>query len=129
MLNEKRSMAIVVDEFGGTAGLATLEDLVEEIFGDIEDEHDKYRVTAREISPGHYEFSGRAEIDDLNERFHLDLKESDDYHTLAGYLLDYLESLPEAGKTYEIDGLEIKVTRMTATKILLVEVIDRRAEK
>lgn len=128
MLSEKKSMAIVVDEFGGTAGLATLEDLVEEIFGEIEDEHDKYRVTSREIAPGHYEFSGRVEIDEINEKFHLDLKESDDYHTLAGYLLDYLESLPEAGKTYDINGLEIKVTRMTATKILLVEVIDRRGD-
>lgn len=126
MLSEKRSLAIVVDEFGGTAGLATLEDLVEEIFGEIEDEHDKNRLVARELSPGHYEFSGRAEIDDINERFHLDLKESEEYHTLAGYMLDYLEELPEAGKEYDIDGLIMKATKMTATKIQLVEVIDRR---
>lgn len=122
MLTEKKSLTIVVDEFGGTAGLATLEDLVEEIFGDIEDEHDKNLLTAREISPGRYEFSGRAEIDDLNERFNLNLKESEEYHTLAGYMLDYLEELPEAGKEYEIDSLIMKVTKMTATKIQLVEV-------
>lgn len=129
MLTEKRSLAIVVDEFGGTAGLATLEDLVEEIFGEIEDEHDKKRLVAREIEPGHYEFSGRAEIDDINERFHLDLKESEEYHTLAGYMLDYLEELPEAGKEYEIDGRLMKVTKMTATKIQLVEIIDKREGK
>lgn len=128
MLAEKKSLAIVVDEFGGTSGLVTLEDLVEEIFGEIEDEHDKYRVTAREIAPGHYEFSGRAEIDDINERFHLSLKESDDYHTLAGLMLDNLEEMPEAGKEYEIDGLTMKVIKMTATKILLVDVVDHRSE-
>lgn len=128
MLTEKKSLAIVVDEFGGTAGLVTLEDLVEEIFGEIEDEHDKYRVTAREISEGHYEFSGRAEIDDINERFHLGLRESDDYHTLAGLMLTNLEEMPEAGKTYEIDGLRMKVLKMTATKILLIDVIDERGE-
>lgn len=129
MLQEKRSLCIVVDEFGGTAGLATLEDLVEEIFGEIEDEHDKFRVTGREISPGHYEFSGRAEIDDINERFHLGLRESDDYHTLAGLMLENLEEMPEAGKSYLIGGLEMRVVKMTATKIQLVEVIDRRDEE
>ncbi len=128
MLTEKRSLAIVVDEFGGTAGLATLEDLVEEIFGEIEDEHDKNRVVARELSPGHYEFSGRAEIDDINERFHLDLKESEEYHTLAGYMLDILEEMPVEGKEYDFNGLMIKVVKMTSTKIQLVEIIDKRIE-
>ncbi|MDE6271611.1 MAG: hemolysin family protein [Muribaculaceae bacterium] len=122
MLTEKKSLAIVVDEFGGTAGLATLEDLVEEIFGEIEDEHDKNRLVAREIEPGHYEFSGRSEIDDINERFNLNLKESEDYHTLAGYMLDFLEELPELGKEYEMEGLRMKVTKMTSTKIQIVEV-------
>lgn len=122
MLNEKRSLAIVVDEFGGTAGLATLEDLVEEIFGEIEDEHDKNKVIAREVAPGHYEFSGRAEIDEINERFGLNIKESDDYETIAGFILDNLESMPEADHTYIIDDMEIKVLKMTASKIMLVEV-------
>lgn len=122
MLTEKRSLAIVVDEFGGTAGLATFEDLVEEIFGDIEDEHDKERIVARELSPGHYEVSGRAEIDDINERFHLDIKESDDYHTIAGLILTNLEAMPVAGESYNIDGMEVKVVKMTASKIQLVEI-------
>ena len=124
MLSEKRSLAIVVDEFGGTAGLATFEDLVEEIFGEIEDEHDKNRIMAREISEGHYEVSGRAEIDELNERFNLDIKESDDYHTIAGFILTNLETMPEAGRDYEIDGLTGRVVKMTASKILLVDIRD-----
>lgn len=122
MLNEKRSLAIVVDEFGGTAGLATLEDLVEEIFGEIEDEHDKNRVIFREVSPGCYEFSGRAEIDEINDKFGLGIKESDDYETIAGFILKNLETMPEAGKNYEIDDLIITVLKMTASKIMLVRV-------
>lgn len=122
MLGEKKSLVIVVDEFGGTAGLATFEDLVEEIFGEIEDEHDKARVVARELSPGHYEFSGRAEIDELNEHFGLNLPESDDYHTLAGFILDSLESMPVQGETYDIGGIRVKVVKMTASKIILVDV-------
>lgn len=122
MLSEKRSMAIVVDEFGGTAGLATLEDLVEEIFGEIEDEHDRKRLLAREVSPGVYEFSGRAEIERINEEFGLDLKESDDYHTLGGFILDNLEALPMQGDEFEIGELRFNVLRMSATRIELVRV-------
>ena len=122
MLAEKRTLAIVVDEFGGTSGLATFEDLVEEIFGEIEDEHDKDRITAREIGPGHYEISGRAEIDEINEKFGLDLRESDDYHTLAGFILRHLEAMPVPGEVYEIEGMLITVKKMTASKIELVDV-------
>lgn len=122
MLGEKRSLAIVVDESGGTAGLATLEDLVEEIFGEIEDEHDKSRVVMREIAPGRYEFSGRAEIDEINDRFKLGIKESDDYETIAGFILTNLEVMPTPDEEYEIDGMKIKVVKMTSSKIMLVEV-------
>ena len=122
MLAEKRSMAIVVDEFGGTAGLATLEDLVEEIFGEIEDEHDRKRLLAREVAPGEYEFSGRAEIENINEEFGLDLKESDTYHTLGGYILDNLGALPAQGDTFEIGDLKFDILRMSATRIELVKV-------
>lgn len=126
MMAEKRSIVIVVDEFGGTAGLATLEDLVEEIFGDFEDEHDKGTIVAEEMEPGHYRFSGRLEIDDINERFGLDLKESDDYETLAGYLLDFIGAMPSPGVDYEIQDRIFKVEKMTATKIELVSVIDKK---
>jgi len=122
MLSEKKSMAIVVDEFGGTAGLATLEDLVEEIFGEIEDEHDRKRLLAREVSAGVYEFSGRAEIENINEEFGLDLKESETYHTLGGYILENLGVLPQQGETFDIGDLKFSILRMSATRIELVKV-------
>lgn len=122
MLSEKKSMAIIVDEFGGTAGLATLEDLVEEIFGEIEDEHDRKRLLARVVSPGVYEFSGRAEIESINEEFGLGIKESEAYITLGGYILDSLGALPEQGDTFNIDGLSFTVLRMAATRIEMVRV-------
>ncbi len=122
MMSEKKSLAIVIDEFGGTSGLVTLEDLVEEIFGDIEDEHDRSRSYGREIEPGVYEFAGRAEIEDINEKFGLDLKESDDYQTLAGYILSYTEALPAEGESYDIDGLRFTIEKMSATKIETVRV-------
>ena len=122
MLAEKRSMAIVVDEFGGTAGLVTLEDLVEEIFGEIEDEHDRKRLLAREVEPGVYEFSGRAEIEQINEEFGLGLKESETYHTLGGYILENLGALPAQGDSFEINGLDFTILRMATTRIELVRV-------
>lgn len=122
MLSEKRSMAIIVDEFGGTAGLATLEDLVEEIFGEIEDEHDRKQLLAREVAEGVYEFSGRAEIENINEEFGLDLKESDTYHTLGGYILENLGALPRQGDTFSFDSLKFTIIRMSTTRIELVKV-------
>ncbi len=84
MIAEKKSLCIVIDEFGGTSGLATLEDLVEEIFGEIEDEHDRQRLLFRKLQDGSYEISGRAEIAAVNEALGLDIKESEDYNTIAG---------------------------------------------
>lgn len=122
MLSEKRSLAIVVDEFGGTSGLVTLEDLVEEIFGEIEDEHDRKRLLAREIASGVYEFSGRAEIENINEEFGLDIKESEEYHTLGGFILESLGELPKQGDTFEIDGMTFTIVSMATTRIELVRV-------
>lgn len=123
MLAEKRSMAVVVDEFGGTAGLVTLEDLVEEIFGEIEDEHDRRRFMAREVAPGEYEFSGRVEIEAVNEEFGLGLKESDNYHTLGGYILDHLGVLPSQGDTFMADGMTFTILKMARTRIELVRIV------
>lgn len=122
MLSEKRSMAIIVDEFGGTAGLATLEDLVEEIFGEIEDEHDRKRLMAREVEPGVYEVAGRAEIEYINEEFGLDLREEDTYHTLGGYILENLGAFPTQGDTFEIGNLKFTVITMSTTRIELVKI-------
>ena len=122
MISEKRSMVIVVDEYGGTAGLATLEDLVEEIFGEIEDEHDRDNTWGRELPDGSYEFSGRAEISAINQEYGLNLKESDEYHTVAGFLLDHIGKMPSEGEEYEIGGFRFVVTRMDATKILQIRI-------
>lgn len=121
MLLEKRSMVIVVDEFGGTAGLVTLEDLVEEIFGEIEDEHDRTNAWGKELPGGGFQFSGRAEIEAINERYDLDIRESEDYHTIAGYLLEHIGAMPRQGESYEFDGYEFKITKMDAMKILEIQ--------
>ncbi|MBD5420186.1 MAG: hemolysin family protein [Muribaculaceae bacterium] len=122
MIAEKRSMCIVIDEFGGTSGLATLEDLVEEIFGEIEDEHDRQRQLFRQLPDGGYEISGRAEISAVNEGLGLDLKESEDYNTIAGFILHYTEALPSEGDTFDIGGMKFTVTRMSTTRIEQVRV-------
>lgn len=122
MLTEKRSMAIIVDEFGGTSGLVTLEDLVEEIFGEIEDEHDRKRIVARSIGVNAYIFSGRAEISAINEQFGLSIKESEQYNTIAGYILENLEALPTQGATFDIGRLRFTIKKMSTTRIELVKV-------
>lgn len=120
LLSEKKSMAIVVDEFGGTAGLVTLEDLVEEIFGEIQDEHDRDTLIARRTSPDTYELSGRAEIEAVNEQFGLDLRESEDYQTIAGYILHNLEALPAPGDTFDISHFSFRILKTSGAKIELV---------
>lgn len=122
LMDEKRSMAIVLDEFGGTSGMVTLEDLVEEIFGEIEDEHDRNDLIARQLSETSYEFSGRMEIEEINERFHLDIPESDDYQTLAGYLLDENEAIPNVGEVFDLPPYRFTVERKTAARIELIRV-------
>ncbi len=122
LLTEKRSMAVVVDEFGGTAGLVTLEDLVEEIFGDIQDEHDKNPLTATEVSPGVYEFSGRIEVRALRDDFRLDIPEDDEYQTLAGYIMHETGTLPPKGETVEIDGLRFTIVERSSTRLDLIRV-------
>lgn len=124
LLAEKRSMAVVVDEFGGTAGLVTLEDLVEEIFGDIQDEHDTSRPMAREIEPGVYECSGRIEIENLRENYHVDIPEDDDYQTLAGYILHNAGEIPTQGECMEIDGKLFTIVKGTATRLEVIRISD-----
>ncbi len=120
LLQEKRSMAVVVDEFGGMAGLVTLEDLVEEIFGDIQDEHDRQRLVMRRTGDDTYEVSGRCEIVDINEKFHLDIPESDDYQTLAGYIFTSTGTIPDAGDSIILGDLEFTILKKTATRLQLI---------
>ncbi len=120
LMQEKKSLAVVVDEFGGTSGIVTLEDLVEEIFGEIEDEHDMKREVARKVSENEYLLSGRMEIDAINEKFGLDLPESDDYVTIAGLILHYYQKFPKLNESIEYGKYTFKIVKATATKIELV---------
>lgn len=124
MLNEKKSMSIVVDEYGGTAGLVTLEDLVEEIFGEIEDEHDRNRnkIIIRRINDEEYEVSGRAEIENINEQLDLNIKKDDEYETMAGYIIHNSGELPSEGYSFEEDGYRFTVLKMSAARIELVKI-------
>lgn len=119
-MQQKKSLAIVVDEFGGTSGIVSLEDIVEEIFGDIEDEHDSTKYTAIKNDDGDYILSARLEIDKVNDMFGLDLPESDDYMTLGGMILHYYESFPKLNEVVKIGKFEFKILKNTMTKIELV---------
>ena len=123
LLKKRRSMAIVVDEFGGTSGLVTLEDLVEEIFGDIQDEHDHNALVARKLNETTFEFSGRMEIEEINESHHLDLPESDDYQTIAGLLLNHLGAIPNEGDTVDFDSFKVTVLKKNAARVELVRLV------
>ena len=129
MLQQKKSLAVVVDEFGGTAGLITLEDLVEEIFGDIQDEHDKSGLTCTETAPGIYEFSGRCEIAAINEQFHLDIPEDDDYQTLAGYILHATGTIPAQGDQVLLADLRFDILSTAANRLELIRVTRIETEK
>jgi CBS domain containing-hemolysin-like protein len=120
MLSEKRSMVIAVDEFGGTAGLVTLEDLVEEIFGEIEDEHDTKLNVAKKVRDGEYVLSGRLEIDRVNEMFDLGIPESDEYQTVAGFILAAYQNVPKVNETVIVGRYEFRILRVTHTRIELV---------
>ncbi len=122
MIAEKKSLCIVIDEFGGTSGLATLEDLVEEIFGEIEDEHDRHKPLFQRLADGSFEVSGRAEIAAVNEALGLDLKESEEYNTIAGFILHFTEALPSEGDSFEIDGLSFTIQKMSTTRIEQVRI-------
>ena len=120
LMQDKKSLAVVVDEFGGTSGIVTLEDLVEEIFGEIEDEHDMKSYVARKVGENEYILSGRMEIDTLNDKFGLELPESDDYVTIAGFILHSYQNIPKLNETVVIDKYSFNIIKMTATKIELV---------
>lgn len=119
-MQKKQSIAVVVDEFGGTSGIVTMEDLVEEIFGDIEDEHDTRSLVAKQVNDNEYIFSGRLYIEKANEAFGLHLPERDDFQTIAGYILHEHQSFPKPNEIITIDRFQFKIIRGTATKIELV---------
>lgn len=121
LLAEKRSIAVIVDEFGGTAGMVTLEDLMEEICGDIQDEHDSTDIIERQLAPGVWEFSGRVEIEHLNETYHFDIPESDEYQTLAGYILCETGQIPNEGESVALGNLRLEITKKSASRLELIK--------
>ncbi len=120
-LSGKKSLGVVVDEFGGTSGIVSLEDIVEEIFGDIEDEHDSNKYIAQKNEDGTYLLSARLEIDKVNEMFDLDLPENEDYKTIGGFILNYYQSFPKLNEEIRIDKYTFKILRSTMTKIELIK--------
>ena len=119
-LQQKKSLGVVVDEFGGTSGIVSLEDIVEEIFGEIEDEHDNAKYIAKKTSDGEFILSARLEIDKVNDRFDLDLPESDEYMTVGGLILHYYQSFPKLNEIVKVGRFEFKIIKNTMTKIELV---------
>ncbi len=119
-LQQKKSLGVVVDEFGGTSGIVSLEDIVEEIFGDIEDEHDSEKYIAKQVDSHEYVLSARLEIDKVNDLFGLGLPESDEYMTVGGFILHEYQSFPKLNEVVTIGHFEFRIIKSTMTKIELV---------
>ena len=119
---EQKSVAVVVDEFGVTAGMVTIEDIMEEIFGEIEDEHDRLNLKEEQVAPDEYIFSGRLEVDYLNEKYDLNLPENEEYETLAGLILYYNEDIPEEGERILIGDISFEIVRVKSARIEEVRV-------
>ncbi|MCH5331327.1 MAG: HlyC/CorC family transporter [Alistipes sp.] len=121
-MKSRSNVAVVIDEFGGTAGIISLEDVLEQIFGEIEDEHDTPELIEKCVRDGEYVFSCRLEVRYLNERYGLDIEESEEYDTLAGYIIYHYEGLPSAGESLTVGNLHIRILRTTRSRIELARV-------
>ena len=121
-IRDQKSVAVVVDEFGIMAGIVTIEDIMEEIFGEIEDEHDHLNLKEVMISEQEYIFSGRLEVDYLNEKYHLDLEEREEYETLAGLVLYFNQSIPQEGETIVVNNLTFKILSVKNARIEEIKV-------
>ncbi len=117
LIKKRKSIAIVLDEYGGTAGMLTLEDIVEELFGEIEDEHDSPLYIEEQISPTQFRFSARLEIDDLNEKYDLYLPENDAYETLGGMIVFYHGDIPQQNEEIDVKNYRFFIQEASATKI------------
>ena len=120
-MKEKKSIAVVVDELGGTAGIVTLEDIIEEIFGEIEDEHDNVAYTAKKIGNNEFLLSGRLEVSTLNTLFDVGIPESENYVTVAGFILYHYQRLPKLNETIHINQWTFKVIQTNTNRIDLVK--------
>jgi CBS domain containing-hemolysin-like protein len=117
LMKKRKSVAIVVDEYGGTSGMITIEDIVEELFGEIEDEHDSQVFLEKKISEKEFDFSARLEVDYLNEEYNLNIPKSEAYETLGGFIIDYTENIPEKDEVVDIEGFGIKILKKSSAKI------------
>ena len=127
LMKKRKSIAIVVDEYGGTSGMITVEDVVEELFGEIEDEHDVQELTDERITETEFKFSARLEIDYLNEEYNLNIPKEEAYETLGGFIIDHTENIPEKGEVLEILGYEITILGVSSSKIeeIRLKILDR----
>ena len=122
LMRKRKSMAVVLDEYGGTSGIVTLEDIVEELFGEIEDEHDKDKFIEEKISDDEYLFSARLEVDYINETYHLNLPESEEYETLSGLILLHTEEIPTQGETISFPPFVFSIEACSQTRIETVRI-------
>ncbi|THD68848.1 HlyC/CorC family transporter [Robertkochia marina] len=121
LTKKRKSIAVVLDEYGGTSGIITVEDIVEELFGEIQDEHDSVELEEEQIGEDKYRFSARLEVDYINEEYKLDLPESENYETLGGLVVSHLGDIPEKGEILRIDQYEFTILEVTNTKINLLQ--------
>ncbi len=121
LIKKQKSIAVVIDEYGGTSGMMTVEDIVEELFGEIEDEHDPVILVEEEIAENIYKFSARHEVDYLNEKYKINIPKSDSYETLGGYIMNHAEEIPEANTSFVIDHFKIKIMEASNKKIELIQ--------
>jgi len=121
LIRKHKSIAVVIDEYGGTSGIITVEDIVEELFGEIEDEHDSVALLEEQLSSSTYRFSARVEVDYINEVYKLNLPEDDTYETLGGMIVNHTEEIPEEGDEVVIEGFKIRIVETSNTKIEIVE--------
>ncbi|APZ45004.1 hemolysin [Polaribacter reichenbachii] len=117
LMKKRKSVAVVVDEYGGTSGIITVEDIVEELFGEIEDEHDSQEFLEEKISEDTFKFSARLEVDYLNEEYDLNIPKSEAYETLGGFIIEHTENIPEEKELIDIKGFKIKILKMSGAKI------------
>jgi len=122
LIKKRKSIAVVVDEYGGTSGMMTVEDIVEELFGEIEDEHDSVVLVEEKIKSNLYKFSARLDVDYINEKYKVNLPESENYETLGGMIVNTTEEIPEVGEEVEIDQFKIKILEASSKKIELVSI-------
>lgn len=127
LMKKRKSIAVVVDEYGGTSGIITVEDIVEELFGEIEDEHDVIELLDEKISETEFKFSARLEIDYLNEEYNLNLPKEDAYETLGGYIINHTENIPEQNEVLQIDNFYFKILEVSSSKIeeIYLEVLEK----